>query len=100
MNVVARMLLPLTRIFKRSATVLIRSSSDAFFLQWLSFTGFLVFAAFLLWRANVWGILVAADPTGITLMIIVVFVLSQPTLVFPTQPHKRPLFTLLLFARS
>ena len=76
MNVVARMLLPLTRIFKRSAKVLVQSSSDAFFLQWLSFSGFLLFAAYLLWRANVWGILVAADPTGITLMIIVVFVLS------------------------
>lgn len=76
MNAVARRLLPLSRIFQRSATVLVRSASDAFFLQWLSFSGFLIFAAFLLWRANVWGILVAADPTGITLMIIVVFVFS------------------------
>ena len=76
MNAVARRLLPLSRIFQRSATVLVRSTSDAFFLQWLSFSGFLIFAAFLLWRANVWGILVAADPTGITLMIIVVFVIS------------------------
>ena len=73
MNVVARMFLPLSRVFQRSATVLVRSSSDAFFLQWLSFTGFLIFAAFLLWRANVWGVLVQADPTGITLMIIAVF---------------------------
>ncbi len=76
MNAVARLFLPLTRVFQRSATVLVRSSSDAFFLQWLSFSGFLIFAAFLLWRANVWGVLVQADPTGITLMIILVFVLS------------------------
>jgi len=26
-----------------------------------------------MWRANIWGVLVAADPTGITLMIIAVF---------------------------
>jgi hypothetical protein len=39
----------------------------------LCFVGLLLFASFLMWRANIWGVLVAADPTGITLMIIAVF---------------------------
>lgn len=48
-------------------------SADALFLQWLAFAGLLLFAAFLLWQANVWAALVDADPTGITLIIIAVF---------------------------
>lgn len=43
------------------------------FLQWLAFAGVLLFAAFLLWQRNVWHMLVEADPTGITLLIIAVF---------------------------
>ena len=76
MNVVARRLFPLMQVFRFRATQLDRSPADLFFLQWLSFSGLMVFAAYLLWRANIWGILVAADPTGITLMIIAVFLFA------------------------
>lgn len=90
MNAVARRLIPLSRIFQSRAVpatgqsaglpVAVAHSSapaaDRFFFQWLSFVGVLLFAAFLCWRANVWGVLVDADPTGITLLIIAVFVAS------------------------
>ncbi len=84
MNAVARRLIPLSRIFQSRATVLSglasgsggSSVADRFFLQWLAFSGLLIFCSFILWRANVWGVLVAADPTGITLMIIGVFLLA------------------------
>lgn len=76
MNVVARKISPLMRGFTQRATVPESPSADLLFLQWLCFTGFLAFASFLLWRANVWGILVSADPTGITMMIVCVFLLS------------------------
>lgn len=88
MNAVARRLIPLSRIFQSRATpatgmpaisgsmVADRLVADRFFLQWLCFVGVLLFAGFLCWRANVWGVLVAADPTGITLMIFAVFIAS------------------------
>ena len=84
MNAVARRLIPLSRIFQSRASILSglsagvanASIADRFFFQWLAFSGLLIFASFILWRANVWGVLVEADPTGITLMIIGVFVLS------------------------
>lgn len=80
MNGVARRFIPLSRFFQSSATRPAnpgaRSASDRFFLQWLCFIGALLFASFLCWRANIWSILVNADPTGITLMIIGVFILS------------------------
>lgn len=80
MNVVARRLIPLSKFFQSRAASLPKtgfgSEADRFFMQWLCFVGVLLFAAYLLWRANVWGILVAADPTGITLMIVAVFCAS------------------------
>jgi len=76
MTDVARRLFPLYRLFKPRATISPVSAADQLFLHWLCFIGLLLFASFLMWRANVWGVLVAADPTGITLMIIAVFVLS------------------------
>ena len=84
MNAVARRLIPLSRIFQSRASFLPglsagmanASIADRFFFQWLAFSGLLIFASFILWRANVWGVLVEADPTGITLMIIGVFILS------------------------
>ncbi len=84
MNAVARRLIPLSRIFQSRASFLPglaagaerASIADRFFFQWLAFAGVMIFASFILWRANVWGVLVEADPTGITLMIIGVFVLS------------------------
>ncbi len=78
MNDVARRLNPLSRLFQSRATPPRGSgpSADTFFMQWLCFAGLLTFAAYLCWRANIWGVLVNADPTGITMMIIVVFVMS------------------------
>lgn len=73
MTDVARRLFPLSRLFKPRATISPVSEADRLFLQWLCFVGLLLFASFLMWRANIWGVLVAADPTGITLMIIAVF---------------------------
>lgn len=73
MTDVARRLFPLSRLFKPRATISPVSVADRLFLQWLCFVGLLIFASFLMWRANIWGVLVAADPTGITLMIIAVF---------------------------
>ncbi len=46
-------------------------------MQWLCFAGLLLFAAYLCWKANIWGVLVNADPTGITMMIVAVFVISS-----------------------
>ena len=69
----ARRLFPLSRLFQPRATFSPTSGADRLFLQWLCFVGLLIFASFLMWRANIWGVLVAADPTGITLMIITVF---------------------------
>ncbi len=73
MTDVARRLFPLSRLFKPRATLPPVSGADRLFLQWLCFVGLLLFASFLMWRANIWGVLVEADPTGITLMIIAVF---------------------------
>ena len=73
MTDVARRLFPLSRLFQPRATALPVSGADRLFLQWLCFVGLMVFASFLMWRANIWGVLVDADPTGITLMIIAVF---------------------------
>jgi hypothetical protein len=73
MTDVARRLFPLYRLFKPRATISPVSAADQLFLHWLCFIGLLLFASFLMWRANIWGVLVAADPTGITLMIIAVF---------------------------
>jgi len=74
MNAVARRFFPFSRVFNQRAALPDRKSPDLLFLQWLCFSGLLLFASFLLWRANVWGVLVEADPTGLTLMIIAVFV--------------------------
>jgi hypothetical protein len=73
MTDVARRLFSLSRLFKPRVTISSVSEADRLFLQWLCFVGLMVFASFLMWRANIWGVLVAADPTGITLMIIAVF---------------------------
>jgi hypothetical protein len=74
MTDVARRLFSLSRLFQPRVMASPVSGADRLFLQWLCFVGLLVFASFLMWRANIWGVLVAADPTGITLMIIAVFV--------------------------
>lgn len=47
--------------------------AEPLWLEWLALGGVLAFAAWLLGVRGVWALLLGADPTGITLVIIVVF---------------------------
>ncbi len=47
--------------------------SEPLWLEWLSLGGLLLFSAWLLGARGVWGLLLRSDPTGITLVIIVLF---------------------------
>jgi hypothetical protein len=44
------------------------------FLLWLAFMGLLFFAASVMWQHGLWHRLVQADPTGLTLVIVALFV--------------------------
>ncbi len=46
---------------------------EPLWLEWLALAGLFVFATWLLGARGVWGLLLRSDPTGITLVIIVVF---------------------------
>jgi hypothetical protein len=48
--------------------------AEPLWLEWLTLAGLFVFAAWLLGARGVWTLLLASDPTGITFVIIVVFV--------------------------
>ncbi|SMP73497.1 hypothetical protein [Noviherbaspirillum suwonense] len=50
------------------------ASAYTLLLAWAAFAGVLMFAATLLWQNGVWGMLIEADPTGITMIIVAVFV--------------------------
>ena len=60
---------PLPRPAARSG----RSAIEPIWLEWLALGGMLVFATWLMGARGVWGLLLSADPTGITLIIIVIF---------------------------
>ncbi|TXC66510.1 hypothetical protein FSC37_13615 [Piscinibacter aquaticus] len=47
---------------------------EPIWLEWAALAGLLVFATWLLGGRGVWGLLLSSDPTGLTLVIIVVFV--------------------------
>ena len=47
---------------------------EPIWFEWLALAGILVFAAWLLGIRGVWALLVTSDPTGITVVIILVFV--------------------------
>jgi hypothetical protein len=49
------------------------ASADTLFMTWLAFSGVLLFGAALLWQYGVWAMLLDADPTGITMTIVVIF---------------------------
>ena len=51
-------------------------SVEPLWLEWLALVGMFVFAAWLLGIQGVWALLLTSDPTGITLVIIVVFTVS------------------------
>ena len=48
--------------------------SEPLWLEWFALVGMLAFATWLMGGRGVWGLLLGSDPTGITLVIIVVFV--------------------------
>ncbi|MFM1906752.1 MAG: hypothetical protein RLZZ591_429 [Pseudomonadota bacterium] len=58
----------------QAPTVALERRENGLFLLWLAFMGVLVFGAMLLWRLGIWYKLLGADPTGLTLAIIVLFV--------------------------
>jgi hypothetical protein len=49
---------------------------EPLWLEWLALGGVLAFATWLLGARGVWGLLLRSDPTGITLLIIVLFAAS------------------------
>ncbi len=53
-----------------------RPVDEPLWLEWLTLAGLFVFATWLLGIKGVWSLLLRADPTGITLVIIVVFTAS------------------------
>ncbi|WP_206610685.1 hypothetical protein [Hydrogenophaga sp. NH-16] len=55
-------------------TLNVERADQGLFLLWLAYMGVLVFAAWLLWRAGAWHRLVEADPTHLTLVIVVLFI--------------------------
>ena len=61
-------LLAKSSVHNRSPTV------EPLWLEWAALFGLLLFAGWLLGIRGVWGLLLRSDPTGITLVIIVVFV--------------------------
>ena len=52
------------------------SAIEPIWLEWAALGGMLLFATWLLGARGVWSLLLASDPTGITLVIIVVFAAS------------------------
>ena len=52
------------------------AQGEPLWLEWLALAGMFVFAAWLLGAQGVWGLLLRSDPTGITFVIIVVFVVA------------------------
>jgi hypothetical protein len=59
------------------ATLNLERSEHGLFLLWLAYMGLLMFGAWLLWRAGAWHRLVSADPTGLTVCIVLLFLGSS-----------------------
>ncbi|MFP8780686.1 hypothetical protein [Hydrogenophaga sp. RWCD_12] len=49
-------------------------ADQGLFLLWLAFMGLLVFASWLLWKAGAWHRLIEADPTHLTVAIVLLFI--------------------------
>ena len=58
----------------RRAPLSIERTDQGLFLLWLAFMGLLVFAALLLWQAGAWHRLIEADPTRLTVVIVLMFI--------------------------
>lgn len=52
------------------------AQAEPLWLEWAALAGILAFATWLLGGRGVWGLLLRSDPTGLTLVIIVVFLAS------------------------
>jgi hypothetical protein len=50
-----------------------QSAVEPIWFEWLALTGMLIFGAWLLGTKGVWALLLSSDPTGITAVIIVIF---------------------------
>ena len=55
----------------------LEQQAHGLFLFWLAYMGVLVFGAALMWQRGGWQKLVAADPTGLTLAIVALFVVCS-----------------------
>ena len=55
-------------------TLNLERGEQGLFLLWLAYMGMLVFAAWLLWQAGAWHRLVEADPTRLTIVIVLLFI--------------------------
>ncbi len=67
MRIGTALIAPTGRSLPRPALV------EPLWFEWLALAGMFVFAAWLLGAQGVWGLLLRSDPTGITLVIIVLF---------------------------
>ncbi len=56
------------------APLSVERGEHGLFLLWLAFMGLLWFGAVLMWRQGLWQRLVQADPTGLTVVIVLLFV--------------------------
>ena len=65
--------IPLAR---RSATRVAPAAHEPLWFEWLALGGLLLFGSWLLGLRGVWALLLSSDPTGITLVIIVLFFAS------------------------
>ena len=55
-------------------TLNLERTEQGLFLLWLAFMGVLAFAAVLLWQAGAWRRLIEADPTRLTIVIVLMFI--------------------------
>ena len=58
----------------QSASWRLEAQPQGLFLLWLAYMGLLASGAWLMWWRGVWAMLLQADPTGLTLAILLVFV--------------------------
>jgi hypothetical protein len=61
----------------RATPLALERADNGLFLLWLAYMGLLIFGAWMLWQAGAWHRLIEADPTRLTLVIIVLFFASS-----------------------
>ena len=68
--------IPSTRLLRRPASSAAPLAAEPLWFEWLAMVGLFAFAAWLLGVRGVWALLLTSDPTGITLVIIIVFIVA------------------------